>query len=151
MSLNEYCLQGDDEEKVGKVYDTLYTAWCKTWKKSFEDEHWKRISKFNEVLPNFHLIDKETFKVLGKIHMKSCQDKSHMLGLCGFGCKQTSEEKHEKQEKAMLLFRLIDYMEKQEDEEVKKKLIDLNPCFYGIVWGKESKEDFIKKIKKTFS
>ena len=41
-------------------------------------------------------------------------------------------------------------MEKQEDEEVKKKLIDLNPCFYGIVWGKESKEDFIKKILKNF-
>ena len=68
MSLNEYRLQSDDEEKVEKAYDSLYTTLCKTWKKSFEDEYWKRISEFNEVLPNFHPIDKETFKVLGKIH-----------------------------------------------------------------------------------
>ena len=112
--------------------------------KVFEDEYWKKVSEENEVLPNFHPIDEETFVVLGKIHMMKCQEKSHVLGLCGFKCKE--DYKEENQEKALLLFRLIDTVEEQQDDEVKKKLIDLKPSLFGIVWSNKTKKDFIKKI-----
>ena len=150
MNPHEYHLQSDTEKEIEKAYTDMYADWCETWKKSFESEFWKRITKFNEVLPIFHPIDKQTFTVLGKIHMKKCQEKHHVLGLCGFSCKQTDEQKQENQDKALLLFRLIDHVEEQENAEVKKKLIELKACFYGIVWSQQSKEDFIKKIKKIF-
>ena len=75
--------------------------------------------------------------------------KKHVLGLCGFKCKEDYDE--EKQEKALLLFHLIDSVDEQQDGEVKKKLIDLKPALFGIVWSKETKKDFIKKFKKNFN
>ena len=149
--LYDYNSQSSDKKKRESEYSLMYEKWCKIWEKSFEKEFWGRIVENNEILPSFHPIDKRTFIILCTLHLKKCGCETHGFGICGFNCGETEEKHFEKQEKYLLLMRLMDMLEETKEDVIGNARMEIyKPTCYAMAWGQTPVEEFAEKLKKNF-